>query len=84
MAHDRDVGGIRCLEVLEHLSDYLDGHAPAELRARVEAHVRGCDWCARFGGGFAGTVVALREQLGTAEPLDAPRAERLRARVGLG
>ena len=44
---ERMVGGLRCREVLERLSDYLDGDlAPAEV-TRVQEHVRGCDWCER-------------------------------------
>ena len=72
MAHDREVAGIRCMEVLQHLSEYLDGDCELRLAARIEAHVRGCDWCERFGGKFAGTVKSLREDL-----LDDPELDRL-------
>ena len=71
MAHDRDVAGIRCLEVLEHLAEYLDDEVSDELRERIEAHVKGCDWCERFGGQYATTVTNLRNALGEPEPLDA-------------
>jgi hypothetical protein len=50
MAHDREVAGLRCTQVLAHLSDYLDGELDPQTRAQVEAHVQGCDWCERFGG----------------------------------
>lgn len=63
MAHDREVGGIRCFEVLERLSDYLDEDVSEETRARIEAHLRGCDWCERFGGRFQGAVEELRQTL---------------------
>ncbi len=72
MAHDRDVAGIRCMEVLRHLSEYLDGDCDTEVAGRIEAHVRGCDWCERFGGKFAGTVRSLRQSL-----LDDPDLDRL-------
>lgn len=69
MASDREVAGIRCTEVLAVLSDYVDGEVEAELQGRIEGHLRGCDWCERFGGRFSGIVVDLRKQLRQAEPL---------------
>ena len=69
-AHDRSVAGIRCGEVLDDLSDYLDGELPAARRERIEAHLRGCDWCERFGGDFAGAIRVLRDHL--AEPSEPP------------
>ncbi len=65
-AHDREVAGIRCTDVLGDLSDYLDGELPSEHVARIEAHLRGCDWCERFGGDFSRAVTTLREELGRA------------------
>ncbi|MEM6930036.1 MAG: anti-sigma factor [Myxococcota bacterium] len=84
MAHDRDVAGIRCGAVLGVLPDYLDGELDAETRARVEAHLRACDWCEHFGGGYAALVVTLRERLRDAEPLADDARQRLRKRLGLG
>jgi len=71
MAHDREVGGIRCSEVLDHLSEYLDDEADEALRGRVEAHLRGCDWCERFGGQFGEVVGQVRKSLGD-EPESMP------------
>ena len=74
---EREVGGLRCREVLARLSEYLDDElAPAE-RAAVEGHVRGCDWCERFGGQFGATIGALRQELASPPPLAAVVAERL-------
>lgn len=84
-AHDREVGGLRCTDVLEHLPDYLDGTLPADRVARVEAHLAGCDWCERFGGDYADVVRALRARLGapTAPPGVHDRLmERLRSVTG--
>jgi len=67
---DREVAGLRCREVLAELSDYVDGELPADRVERIKAHLRGCDWCERFGGDFAWLVKSLRRQLGEAEPLE--------------
>lgn len=63
MATNRLIGGLFCFEVLEGLSDYVDGELDADLRRRVEAHLEGCDECARFGDEFSTIVAALRERL---------------------
>lgn len=78
---ERDVAGLRCREVLAQLSEYLDGELPAAAAARVEGHVKGCDWCERFGGRFARQVAELRRELGTPAPLDPERARRLHDRL---
>jgi len=78
---DREVAGIRCRQVLERLSDYLDGDLPPEEVARIEAHLRGCDRCERFGGELGAVVTALRRELGGPEGLDADVEARLAARL---
>ena len=80
---DREVAGIRCREVLERLSDYLDGELAAHDVARIEAHLRGCDNCERFGGRFGAVVKALRGQLAEPEPVEVGVADRLARRLGL-
>lgn len=73
-------GDLDCGEVLARLSDYVDGELAAPARAAVEAHVRQCPDCARFGGAFAGVLTALRERLrgpDGAAPLDPGVAARL-------
>lgn len=81
MAEDREVAGIRCTAVLERLSDYLDDELDPELRRTIEAHLAGCDWCARFGGRISGIVRDVRSQLGRAEVLDAEVSARLLRRL---
>ena len=76
---ERTVAGIRCSEVLEVLSDYVDGELPPDQARRVTAHVQRCDWCERFGGRFAGIVAALRRELGHADALAPDVEARLRA-----
>jgi anti-sigma factor RsiW len=62
---DVDLGALTCMEVLSVLSDYLDGELPVKQHNQVEAHVRGCDACTKFGGEFAAVVTALRKTLAT-------------------
>lgn len=81
MAHDREVAGIRCGEVLEILPDYLEGVLDPERLEQVQAHLAGCDWCERFGGAYAETVGALRRELVAAPPLTEGQRGRLRAVV---
>jgi anti-sigma factor RsiW len=72
-------GGLRCGEVLADLSAYCDGELSGSRRAAIEAHVRACPDCARFGGAFAATLRALREQLSAPADVPADVAARLAA-----
>lgn len=81
MKGERVVGGLSCGQVLERLSDYLDGELAGDDRAAVEAHLRGCDGCARFDGEFRATVVALRRHLLASPP--APPSVRARLAAAL-
>ena len=81
MPEDRLVGGLRCSDVMHLLADYVDGELnPAEV-SRVEGHLRGCDWCERFGGDYASIVAALRSAQANDEPLDPSICARLRDRL---
>jgi anti-sigma factor RsiW len=75
------VAGLRCSEVLAHLSEYLDGGLPTEQREQLESHVRGCVYCEQFGGRFAQAVQALRLYLTSPSTVDPGVAERLRDRL---
>ncbi len=79
MPTERLVAGLRCRDVLADLSAYLDGELPEERRERLEAHVRGCDLCTRFGGEFGATVTRLRASLGVAPEPPGSVADRLDA-----
>lgn len=81
MKGERIVAGLRCGEVLAELSEYLDGQLAPESVEAIQAHLRGCDSCERFGGRFAATIKALREQLSNPQPLDEEVARRLRKRL---
>lgn len=77
----RVVAGLRCIDVLDRLSDYLDGDLSMEERVRVEDHLRGCDRCERFGGQMASIVGSLRETLREPDPLEEAVAQRLQERL---
>ena len=81
MATDRKVAGIWCHEVLEYLSDYVDGALDAGVVERIENHLRGCDWCETFGREFSATIRALRAKLRRADALDDDVARRLMERL---
>ena len=76
MAENRIVGGLSCFEVLAKLSDYLDGELVLADKAKVEAHLAGCDACTKFGGEFGAVVKALRERLGPTDRLKLPTTPR--------
>lgn len=78
---ERLIAGLGCREVLARLTEYFDGELDAVARARIEAHVAGCDQCARFGGSFAALVQSLRDRLREARVVPADVAARLRSRV---
>jgi anti-sigma factor RsiW len=50
------------------LSDYAEGDVPADLRARIEAHVAGCRQCEQFGSGFTALLAGMRRALATPDP----------------
>lgn len=65
---ERSVAGLRCREVLADLSAYLDDELILERRRHIEEHLKGCDWCERFGGELSAVVTAFREALREPEP----------------
>lgn len=40
-----DLGGLTCKEMVELVTDYLEGALPPELRVRFDQHLTGCDPC---------------------------------------
>jgi hypothetical protein len=78
---ERVVAGMTCGDVLAVLSDFLDGDLDPAKRQRVMEHLRGCDWCERFGGRFSEVVGSLRRELAEPAPLNAEVAGRLRSRI---
>ena len=78
MQNQRDFGGLTCGKVLAMLGDYVDGDVAAGDRARMDAHLRECTVCERFGGRYAGVVQAARARLGAAPAVDPAQLERIR------
>jgi RNA polymerase sigma-70 factor, ECF subfamily len=79
-AQNRSAGGLDCAQVLGRLSEYVDGQLAAAEVEKVNAHLKGCEVCERFGGRFKRTVAGLRQQLGAAPAVDAATVERLMRR----
>jgi anti-sigma factor RsiW len=52
-------GQISCEEMVELVTDYLEGAMPRATRRRFERHLRGCDGCTTYVEQMRETVVAL-------------------------
>ena len=48
-----------CNELVELITDYLEGRLPAEERARFEAHVEECEGCANYLEQMRRTIEAM-------------------------
>ncbi|MGB5660713.1 MAG: anti-sigma factor [Thermoanaerobaculia bacterium] len=81
MIGDRLVGGLWCHQVLAVLSDYVDGELSATVREQVDAHLKECDVCERFGGEFTQAIQQIRAALQEPPPLDPDLAERLQQKI---
>lgn len=79
MSLNDEIAGITCSQVIDVLSDHVDGELADEVRARVEAHVAACSNCERFGGVFAEVIRGLRASIQGGD--DRPAFERLRRRL---
>jgi anti-sigma factor RsiW len=73
-----DGATITCREMVELVTDYLEGALPEEDRERFERHLAGCDACTAYMEQFRLTVVATGRV--EEEDIDPPmRAELLAA-----
>jgi anti-sigma factor RsiW len=43
-----DSSGLACVELVELVTDYLEGALPDADRVRFEAHIAGCDGCTAY------------------------------------
>ena len=69
----------RCLALLEHLSNYVDGDIAPRQRRMIERHCRDCARCQAMVASLRRTVAVCRNCRGTGIPLRLRR--RARARI---
>ena len=59
----RMIAGLRCRDLLLLITDYVDGELSAKEVGRVDAHLRGCVHCNKFGGEYGALVGELKSRL---------------------
>ncbi len=79
MPDDHSILEIDCEHVILQISNYIDGEIDANLRARMEAHVRGCKHCSAILDGTNNTLRLLAD--GKTLELPPGFSERLRLRL---
>ncbi|HZC69317.1 MAG TPA: zf-HC2 domain-containing protein [Jatrophihabitans sp.] len=52
--------GLTCSDVVELVTDYVEGTLPADVAGRVAAHLAECDGCATYLEQMMQTAAALR------------------------
>ena len=77
---DRVIAGLRCRDLLTRLADYVDGELSAKDVGRVDAHLRECEHCEKFGGEY-GTLVEELKACFVASTVDSGVAARLANRM---
>ncbi len=70
---------ISCEEVWLEISNFVDGDVTAELKSRIESHLKNCKHCAAVFDGTRNTVRLLTD--GDFYPLPGGFADRLYARL---
>ena len=68
---------LACQELVELVTDYLDGALPAATRRRLESHLAGCEGCRIYLAQIEQTIGAARA-FAVADLSPADRAEFLR------
>lgn len=79
MGLDTVVAGIRCRDVLDALSEFLDDEIVPDQRTAIVAHLSACDRCARFGDDIALMLNAMRTALEAQLDRDVVGADQARA-----
>jgi len=72
---------LACQELVELITEYLDGALPASERARFDAHLGGCPHCTAYLHQFQATIAATG-RLQEADLAPAARAELLAVFAG--
>lgn len=68
MSAEHDHGSSSCLDLLEKLSEYLDGDLPPSICEEIEAHIADCEPCVRFVRSLRNTV----SHVGAVPPVEMP------------
>jgi anti-sigma factor RsiW len=59
---------VTCIELVELVTDYLEGSMPADERARFDEHISGCEGCTTYLKQFRMTIrltgMLTEEQIG--------------------
>ena len=70
-----DLGGLTCKEVVELVTDYLEGVLPVDMHRRFDQHLSVCDPCVIYLDQMRQTIRAAGEV--PEEALDSERREEL-------
>jgi anti-sigma factor RsiW len=54
-----DLGGLTCKEMVELVTDYLEGALPHDIHARFDRHLTACDPCVVYVEQMRQTIVTL-------------------------
>ncbi len=81
MAHDREIAGIRCSEVLGKLEEFVAGELAPDAADQIVCHLKGCDWCERFGGEYVGLIKTLRVKFKADEDVAETEVESLLSKL---
>ncbi len=81
VAIQKYAGALWCRDVLERLSDYLDGELSETLRSQIEDHLAECSWCEKFGNEFQAMIGALRTTLAEPAPVAGHLAHEIRQKL---
>ena len=54
-----DLGGLTCKEMVELVTDYLEGALPVDMRSRFDRHISVCDPCVTYLDQMRQTVATL-------------------------
>ncbi len=70
---------LRCIELVELVTEYLDDAVSSELRARIDDHLRLCEGCRNYLDEMRSAVAALGRVGGSPEPSEPVQAALLAA-----
>jgi anti-sigma factor RsiW len=80
MIRPRQRADITCRELVELVTDYLEGALPPRARRRVRRHLRACEGCDRYLDQIRATIrIAGRLREEDVEAMPAPVRDRLLA-----